>query len=59
MGGMTPCPDCDGTGEAWVEREIYHRQSFNIDSGHVETRSELQACPDCNGTGKIEESDDE
>lgn len=56
---MTPCPDCSGTGEAWVEREIYHRQSFNIDSGHVETRSELQACPDCNGTGKTQESDDE
>ena len=34
---MTPCPECSGTGEAWVEREIYHRQSFNIDSGHVES----------------------
>ena len=52
---MTPCPDCSGTGTVLIE--LFHRQSFNIDSGYIEER--VETCPDCSGTGEIEESEDE
>ncbi len=42
-----PCPDCDGTGTVIIE--LYHRQSFNIDSGYIEERRET--CPECGGSG--------
>jgi len=42
-----PCPNCDGTGTVIIE--LYHRQSFNIDSGYIEERREI--CPECGGSG--------
>ena len=52
---MTPCPECSGTGTVLIE--LYHRQSFNIDSGYIGER--VETYPDCSGTGKTQESDDE
>ena len=45
--GYDPCPECnDGT----IEVEIYHRQSFDRDSGYIQTRSD--DCEHCDGTGE-------
>lgn len=45
--GFDPCPECNhGT----IEVEIYHRQSFDRDSGYIQTRSE--DCEHCDGTGE-------
>ena len=46
---MTPCPECSGTGTVLIE--LYHRQSFDRDSGYIETRSE--DCERCEGEGRL------
>ena len=52
---MKICAKCGGEGTLKIE--LYHRQSFDVDSGYIEER--VETCPDCSGTGKIKESDDE
>ena len=46
---MTPCPECSGTGTVLIE--LYHRQSFDRDSGYIETRTE--DCERCEGEGRL------
>lgn len=43
---MSPCPDCDGTGEVLVheEREVNY--------------TEMDDCPRCDGTGDIDAARD-
>jgi len=48
------CPDCE---DGWVEREIYHKQSFNLDTGYIEVIRSRE-CETCGGTGEIEDDDD-
>jgi hypothetical protein len=48
------CPDCE---DGWVEREIYHKQSFNLDTGYIEVIRSRE-CETCGGTGEIENDDD-
>ena len=43
-----PCEDCN---EGRVEVPLYHRQSFDQDSGYIETRSE--DCERCDGEGRL------
>ena len=42
------CPDCD---RGKIEVPLYHRQSFDQDSGYIETRSE--DCERCEGEGRL------
>ena len=42
------CPDCN---EGRVEVQLYHRQSFDRDSGYIETRTE--DCERCEGMGRL------
>lgn len=42
------CPDCD---RGRVEVPLYHRQSFDQDSGYIETRTE--DCERCEGEGRV------
>jgi hypothetical protein len=48
------CSDCE---DGWVEREIYHKHSFNLDTGYIDgIRS--RECETCGGTGEVEDDDD-
>jgi len=42
------CPECD---RGKIEVPLYHRQSFDQDSGYIETRSE--DCERCEGEGRL------
>ena len=42
------CPDCD---RGKIEVPLYHRQSFDRDSGYIETRTE--DCERCEGMGRL------
>ena len=42
------CSDCD---RGKVEVQLYHRQSFDQDSGYIETRTE--DCERCEGEGRL------
>tara|TARA_R110000824_G_scaffold270304_1_gene458733 strand:+ start:126 stop:341 length:216 start_codon:yes stop_codon:yes gene_type:complete len=50
---MKICAECGGTGTILIE--LYHRQSFNVDSGYIEERVEV--CHDCQGSGEREQDD--
>jgi len=54
---MLICKACGGTGTIWVEHEIFHRQSFNRDTGDIEVRTEPETCGTCEGNGERMGSD--
>ena len=45
-----PCDECGATG--WVLIELFHRQSFSVDSGYIEERPEV--CQKCRGETRTE-----
>ncbi len=49
---MLICKACGGSGTIWVEHEIFHRQSFNRDTGDIEVRTEPETCGTCEGNGE-------
>tara|TARA_R110000764_G_scaffold132423_1_gene220234 strand:- start:656 stop:853 length:198 start_codon:yes stop_codon:yes gene_type:complete len=54
---MKICQECGGTGTILIE--LYHRQSFDVDSGYIEER--VETCTDCLGSGErlTDDEDDE
>jgi len=52
---MKICAKCGGEGTLKIE--IFHRQSFSVDSGYIEERPEV--CQKCRGEGKTDDEDDE
>ena len=50
--GLKTCPNCNGTGEIYVEIGT-HVGDPEVDDWDEET------CPDCDGTGEIEDWEDE
>ena len=54
---MKICQECGGEGTLLIE--LYHRQSFDVDSGYIEER--VETCVDCLGSGErlTDDEDDE
>ena len=53
---MRICAKCGGEGTLKIE--LYHRQSFDVDSGYIEER--VETCTDCLGSGeRLTDEDDE
>jgi hypothetical protein len=48
-----------GAGTRTILIELYHRQSFDVDSGYIEER--VETCTDCLGSGErtVADEDDE